>query len=358
MDFDLTNRLVVGISSRSLFDLERENEIFVNEGLEAYTQYQLENEDRVLEPGAAFGLVKGLLSINDAIEGEPAVEVVVMSKNNADCGLRIFHSVEHHGLNITRAAFTSGRPLAHYLGAFSVDLFLSRSLKNVQVAGDAGFASAQIYPHSPDATTAPVETIRMAFDADAVLFSEESERIYREHGLDAFNQNERENARRPLSEGPFAQFLKSLSRLQKRLPLSDGPLRTAIVTARDSPAHERIVRTLRDWGVRIDESFFLGGLSKESVLEAFGAHIFFDDQHRHVEPASRVVPSGLVPYRSDSPLQSIPPRIEANGISQEAANEADANGGSTANGNRNGNGNAAPADPAGKTQGGAAAESA
>ena len=302
---DLSKKLVVGISSRALFDLETENRIFEERGLDEYTRYQRENEDKILEPGAAFSLVQGLLSINDRLEGEPAVEVVVMSKNNADCGLRIFRSIEHYGLPITRAAFTSGRPLAHYLGAFHVDLFLSRSPRDVQAATDAGCACALIYAHDRGTTHAPVRTIHMAFDADAVLFSEESERIFREHGLEAFNRNERDNAMRPLEEGPFASFLKSLARLQKRLDAIEPALRIAIVTARDSPAHERIVRTLRAWEVRIDEVFFLGGLPKEEVLEAFGAHIFFDDQHRHVEPASRVVPSGLVPYRSDSPLQTL-----------------------------------------------------
>lgn len=313
---DLSKQLVVGISSRALFDLEAENRIFEERGLDEYTRYQRENEDKILEPGAAFSLVKGLLSINERLEGEPAVEVVVMSKNNADTGLRIFRSIEHHGLPITRAAFTSGRPLAHYLGAFHVDLFLSRSPRDVQAAGDAGCACALIYAHNRGESTRPVSTIRMAFDADAVLFSEESERIFREHGLDAFNKNERDNAMLPLNEGPFAKFLKALSRLQKRLDAIEPALRIAIVTARDSPAHERIVRTLRAWEVRIDEVFFLGGLSKESVLEAFGAHIFFDDQHRHVEPASHVVPSGLVPYRSDSPLRTMPrPEVPPTGKS-------------------------------------------
>ena len=304
---NLKNRLVVGISSRALFDLEMENRIFEERGLEAYTQYQRDNEERVLAPGPAFALARGLLSFNDKIEGEePAVEVVVMSKNNADTGLRIFHSIQHHGLPISRAAFTSGRPLSDYLEAFSVDLFLSRSPRDVQAAGDAGFASAQLYAHEGEASTRPIENIRMAFDGDAVLFSEESEAIFRQHGLDAFNRNERETAHQPLQEGPFAGFLKSLSRLQKRMDPLDPPLRIAIVTSRDSPAHERIVRTLRAWEVRIDEVFFLGGLSKEAVLEAFGAHIFFDDQARHVEPASRVVPSGLVPYRTGSPLTGLP----------------------------------------------------
>lgn len=300
---NLDDCLVIGISSRALFDLELENQIFEEQGVQAYSDYQREHEDVVLNPGTAFPLVQGLLSLNEKLPaGRRAVEVVVMSRNSADLSLRIFNSIEHHGLDISRAAFTRGRSLADYLEAFSIDLFLSRSAPDVQNAIDAGFAAAQIYNPPDEAATPSTEMIRIAFDADAVIFSEESERIFKEQGIDAFVTHERDNARLPLNAGPFARLLMSLSLLQRQFDSENSPIRIAIVTARNSPAHERIVRTLREWGVRIDEAFFLGGVPKDSVLKAFGAHIFFDDQERYLDTASKVVAAGHVPYRSDSPL--------------------------------------------------------
>src|SRR5882724_2832478 len=300
MPYELTDKLVVGISSRTLFDLEKENQIFENEHLEAYIRYQVENEDDLLKPGTAFPMVKAMLAANTA--EKRLFEVIVMFRNSPDTGLRIFNSIGHYGIDITRAALTGGEPLAPYLAAFNVDLFLSKSKSDVQAAIDAGFAAALIYD-APEGFEPDSERIRIALDADAVLFAEESEQIYKEKGLDAFFEHERQHARRLLPEGPFAKFLKTISTLQRDIEPEKAPIRIAIVTARNSPAHERVIRTLREWGVRVDAAFFLGGVSKDAVLKAFRAHMFFDDQEVHLGLASTLVPAGLVPYRTGSPLK-------------------------------------------------------
>ena len=302
---DLQQSLVIGISSRALFDLEEANSIFERDGVEAYRAYQRRHEDHLLGPGTAFHLVEALLRLNRFSERR-LVEVIVMSRNDPDTGLRIFHSIDKHGLDISRSAFTGGDALAPYLDAYDVDLFLSKSEADVQGAIDAGVAAAQLYQPPVDFDP-DRDQIRIAFDADAVLFSEEAERVYKEHGLEAFVAHERTHARRPLPAGPFAKLLRTLAFIQKGLDTERAPVRIAIVTARDSPAHERVIRTLREWDVNVDEAFFLGGLPKHKVLRAFRAHIFFDDQHMHVDLASRRVPAGRVPYRSDSPLRGVMP---------------------------------------------------
>lgn len=294
MAFDLSKTLVVGISSRALFDLNESNAIFEESGVEAYIAHQLQNEDAILRPGAGFPLIAGMLKLNASAPGGRRCEVVVMSKNNAATSLRLWRSIEHYKLDVTRGAFVSGAPLAQYLEAFKVDLFLSMHEPDVQAAVDAGFAAALLYP-PPEGYEASVDQIRIAFDADAVVFSDESERIYQEQGLTAFLAHERENASQPLKPGPFAKLFRAIAVLQGEV--NPNIIRTAIVTARNSPAHERVIRTLATWGVRVDEAFFLGGIAKDKILHAFRAHIFFDDQHAHVEPASKLVPSARVPYR-------------------------------------------------------------
>lgn len=288
--------LVVGVSSRALFDLERENAIYEQEGVEAYSAYQKEHEMEILQPGTAFQLVKALLALNK--DGEPRkTEIIIMSHNSADTSLRIFNSLKYYGLDVTRAALAGGRGLAPYLTAFQTDLFLSADQEDVQQAVDAGIAAARIYTQNIPMPGCEMDQIRIAFDGDAVLFSDESERIYQEQGIDAFQRNEELNARNPLPEGPFAKFLKTISSLQQEYPADRSPIRTALVTARDAPAHERVIRTLRAWDVRIDEAFFMGGVAKTDILKAFGAHIFFDDQACHTDPAAQVVPSAQVPYQ-------------------------------------------------------------
>lgn len=308
MAYDLENKLVVGVSSRALFDLTYENTIYESDGVEAYCSYQIEHEDELLQPGPGFPLIKALLNLNHLPGKEGSVEVIIMSRNSPDSSLRVFKAIEHYGLNITRAVLASGASLAPYLTAFKTDLFLSAYEDDVQRAIDSNIAAGIICTDGLQTYDCDhrIRQIRIAFDGDAVLFSDESERIYREQGLEAFEENERRNANNPLEAGPFAKFLKTLSELQKDFPGEEAPIRTALVTTRCAPAHERVIRTLRAWNVRIDEVFFLGGVRKKDVLQAFGAHIFFDDQMVHTKPASEVVPAARVPYKNrDLPCSTV-----------------------------------------------------
>ena len=304
MEYSLKNSMVIGVSARALFDMRKDNGIFEEQGLEAYTAYQKVHEDEILKPGPAFALIKALLRLNSLPGRANRVEIILMSRNNPDVSLRIFHSIEHYGLKITRSVFLSGAPLVPYLKAFRTDLFLSACEEDVQAAVDAGIAAGIICEENFSDKTIPFwgeeapTQIKIAFDGDAVLFSDEAERIYREQGLEAFENSEREKAAQPLHAGPFARFLKLLSDLQKEFDIVRTPIRTALVTARSAPTHERVIRTLRAWDVRIDEAFFLGGITKREVLSAFGAQIFFDDQQIHTSQASEVVPAARVPLRS------------------------------------------------------------
>lgn len=302
MAYDLENRLVIGVSSRALFDLTVENEIFRTQGVEAYCSYQVEHEKELLKPGNGFRLIEALLNINKITGQEERVEVIIMSHNSPDTSLRVFNSIAHYGLDISRAVLASGASLAPYLEAFHTDLYLSADEEDVQAAIDCGIAAGiiccdEIKTYNDQKE---ISQIRIAFDGDAVLFSDESEQIYRKEGLEAFEENERLQAENPLKQGPFARFLKTISNIQKEFPPEQAPIRTALVTARSAPAHERVIRTLRAWNVRIDEAFFLGGITKRDVLKAFGAHIFFDDQAVHTAPASEVVPSARVPYKQNT----------------------------------------------------------
>lgn len=299
MPVQLKDTLVVGISSRALFDLREEDEVFRDQGLEAYRAYQLEHDNRLLKPGTGFGLVRAILGLNAGHDSRRA-EVVIMSRNSTETSLRIFNSIEHYGLDIERAALSGGAPLAAYLQAFEVDLFLSQYEDDVYAALGSGIGAAILYDQAAAAEGA-VDQIRIAFDGDATIFSDESERIFQAQGLEAFVRHEAENARRPLPEGPFAGFLKKLSALQAEAPSGQAPIRTALVTARGRPAHERVIRTLLQWGVVIDEAFFLGGLDKTRFLEAFRPHIFFDDQPAHCERAAPTVPTGRVPFPNPQP---------------------------------------------------------
>lgn len=296
MAYDFSQYLVIGISSRALFDLNTEHQIFLRDGLEAYAKHQLEHEDETLRPGSGFPLTRAILNLNTLVPGKRKTEVVVMSRNSAETSLRIFNSIGHYGLDITRAALSGGEPLAPYLEAYGVDLFLSADESDVQAAIDAGVPAARIYD-PPAGHEAVPDQIRIAFDGDAVLFSDESERIYQEQGLEAFLEHERANAKKPMAEGPFAKLLKTLSYLQFEAALRRPPIRTALITARNGPAHERVIRTLRTWNVRVDEAHFLGGAPKHPVLRAFRPHIFFDDQDVHLAEASKSMPVARVPYR-------------------------------------------------------------
>lgn len=290
---DSGNKLVLAISSRALFDLRDSHAIYTVDGVQAYRKYQIAHEDEILEPGDAFLLVQKLLSLNASMS-KARVEVILVSRNSADTGLRVFNSIQHFGLDITRAAFVGGRSPYPYLAAFGCHLFLSTHADDVRSALDAGFAAATIL--SGGAKRAASAELRIAFDGDAVLFSDESERVYQSGGLEAFQASERQSAREPLRGGPFKPFLAVLNLLQREFPEETCPIRTALVTARSAPAHERVIRTLRDWDIRLDESLFLGGLEKSAFLEAFAADVFFDDQPGHCEKSRDVVATGHVPH--------------------------------------------------------------
>jgi len=296
MPVTFDGKLIVAISSRALFDLEASNRVFEQQGVEAYYEYQLEHEDELLAPGVAFELVKKLLALNVLPPARPRVEVILLSRNTADTGLRIMHSIEHYRLDMTRAAFTGGESTYPYVPAFDAHLFLSANGEDVRKALDAGHAAAQILPSNVGQNVGRSAELRIAFDGDAVLFSDEAERVYKRDGLDAFTTSEASAARAPLSGGPFKSFLAALHRIQSEYPAESSPIRTALVTARSAPAHERVVRTLRAWDIRIDEALFLGGLDKGPFLKAFAADIFFDDQRGHVESARQHVATGHVPF--------------------------------------------------------------
>ena len=295
----IDDRLIVAISSRALFDLSESHAVYEAGGVEAYQQHQVLHEDVLLQPGVAFELTRKLLRLNEA--GQQHVEVVLLSRNSADTGLRVFNAISHYKLGITRAVFTSGRDTSRYVPALGTHLFLSADPEDVRHALESGHAAATIVPRlgydlADRMSSAAIDELRIAFDGDAVLFSDEAERVFQAQGLDAFSASEASAAGTPLGGGPFKNFLAALHRIQTDFPRDRQPSRTALVTARSAPAHERVIRTLRAWGVRIDEALFLGGLDKAEFLRAFGADIFFDDQRRHVESASRVVPSGHVPH--------------------------------------------------------------
>lgn len=299
-------RLIVAISSRALFDLSASHRLFETEGVDVYRDYQVAHESDILEPGVAFPLVKKLMNLNALLGERGRVEIILLSRNSSDTGLRVLTSAHHHGLDISRAAFTGGASPYRYVAAFGAHLFLSADPIDVRLALDAGCAAATILPSSSLIPDQHDDQVRIAFDGDAVLFSDEAEQLYRREGLDVFNASEFAAAHEPLPSGPFKGLLVAIHRLQQLFPHDASPLRTALVTARGAPSHERVIRTLRAWGIRIDEALFLGGLSKTEFLTAFDADIFFDDQASHCEAARQHVATGHVPHGVANPAVSDP----------------------------------------------------
>lgn len=295
MPKEFANKLVIAISSRALFNLDESHQVYVNDGLKAYSEYQIERESEILQPGSAFPLVEKLLSLNTIGGKHPRVEIILLSRNSADTGLRVFNSIQEYELDITRAAFSGGDSPYRYIEAFGCHLFLSTDGDDVRHALEQGVAAATLMPSEKEQSSS--KQLRFAFDGDAVLFSDEAERVFKKHGLDAFTENEQKAAKTPLTGGPFKNFLAALHQVQAEFTGDDCPIRTALVTARSAPAHERVIRTLRAWDIRIDESLFLGGLSKGEFLKAYGADVFFDDQALHCESAKEhVVATGHVPH--------------------------------------------------------------
>ena len=291
MPITLEGQLVVAISSRALFDFEEENEVFEASDDRAYMQLQLARVDRPAKVGVAFSLVNKLLAFNTA--GAPRVEVVILSRNDPVSGMRVFRSAKHYGLPIQRGVFTRGQSPWRYLRPLSANLFLSTNEADVRSALGAGVPAARVYPHSARASSAHPNEVRIAFDGDAVLFSDEAEQVFQRNGLDAFQAHERDQAETPLAAGPFKPLLEALQRLQRE-PANDMRIRTALVTARSAPAHERAIRTLMGWHIEVDEAMFLGGLPKGEFLREFEPDFFFDDQTGHIENAAPHVPAGHV----------------------------------------------------------------
>ena len=295
MPYSVEGKLVVAISSRALLDFEDENRIFERDGEDAYIALQFARLDVPAREGVAFPLVKKLLAFNTP--QAQRVEVVILSKNDPVSGLRVFRSAERAGLRLERGVFTRGANPYRYLDALKANLFLSANENDVMSALDSKVPAARVYPESAQAASRHSGEVRIAFDGDAVLFSDEAERVYQKDGLDAFTRHEAAHALQPLPPGPFKPLLEALQRLQAAAG-TDVPmrLRTALVTARSAPAHERAVRTLMDWNIAVDEAMFLGGLDKGAFLKAFEPDFYFDDQRGHVDSARAHVAAGHVPY--------------------------------------------------------------
>jgi 5'-nucleotidase len=291
MPTNLAGQLVVAISSRALFDFEEENRVFEDGDDRAYMQLQLQRVEQPARPGVAFSLVNKLLAFNSSQQAR--VEVVILSRNDPVSGMRVFRSAQHYQLPVQRGVFTRGEPPWRYLRPLNANLFLSTNEADVRSALAAGVPAARVFPESARASAAHPDEVRIAFDGDAVLFSDEAERVYQAQGLDAFQSHERDRAATPLAPGPFKPLLEALHRLQRE-PASGMRLRTALVTARSAPAHERAIRTLMDWQIEIDEAMFLGGLPKGTFLREFEPDFFFDDQTGHIENAALHVPAGHV----------------------------------------------------------------
>ena len=290
MPASLDGQLVVAISSRALFDFEEENRLFEHADDQAYMQLQLQRLEVPAPPGVGLSLVRKLLAFNAQT---PRVEVVMLSRNDPVSGLRVFRSARHYGLNVQRGVFTRGQPPWRYLRPLRAQLFLSANDADVRAALAAGVPAARVYPHAARASDAHPHEVRIAFDGDAVLFSDEAERVFQQGGLDAFHAHEVQHATRPLPAGPFKPLLLALQALQAE-PAAGMRIRTALVTARSAPAHERAMRTLMDWRIDIDEAMFLGGLPKGEFLREFEPDFFFDDQTGHVDSAAAHVPAGHV----------------------------------------------------------------
>jgi len=317
MPVDLSESLVIGISATALFDLSEADKIFREKiehdpdtAMEEYRNYMLENESQPLEDGTGMPLVKALLNLNEHTkDGDPPiVEVIVLSRNSPETGYRVLSEIRRRKLNITRSAFTAGESNVDYLEDFYVDLFLTTSEKDAQRVIDSKVCAAAIVKKPPkNGENFSGDQVRFAFDADAVIFNEKSEIVNQTKGLPAFHENEDTDQDIPLQEGPHAKLLLKLSKMKERLPgrKEYSPVKLAIMTARNSPAEMRVVKTLRNWEVYVDMAFFLGGLQKSRFLKTFKPHIFFDDQDSHLDPASLDVPCAKVLYPSDSPLKQL-----------------------------------------------------
>ncbi|GAB2198350.1 5'-nucleotidase [Sessilibacter sp. MAH4] len=303
MSFDLSERLVVGLASSALFDLEESDEVFRSKGERAYRSYQSEHQDKPLNKGVAYPFIRRLLSLNKMNPENPPVEVILLSRNDPDTGLRVMNSIEHYGLPITRAVFLQGTSPHVYIPAFDIELFLSADKVDVKQAIIAGYPAGQILKGSFTDDNEDSQ-LRIAFDFDGVIADDESETVFKQsNNLDDFHGHEVAKANIPHSPGPLKKFLARISTIQalelikqEQDPTYKPILRVAIVTARNAPSHKRVINTMRHWGIMVNEAYFMGGVDKSTVLEVMKPHIFFDDQKLHLERASSYVPSVHIPF--------------------------------------------------------------
>lgn len=312
MPYPIDEKFVVAVASSALFNLDESDRVFREKGEEEYRKYQHEHEQVMLEPGVAFPLIKRLLNINGELPEDQPVEVVLLSRNDPDTGLRVFKSIEHYGLSVSRAAFVAGSNPFIYMEAFNASLFLSANPEDVREAVSHGLPAAQVFPSGYVDDEDEAE-LRIAFDFDGIIADDSAEGVYQRLGMQQFHENERQKAQELLPPGPLFKFFGEIARLQQRewerhkRDASYQPrIRTAIATARNAPAHERVVTTLRSLGIRVDEAFFLGGIDKGRVLRVFRPHIFFDDQVSHIEGVASISPSAHVPFGVTNASSGVP----------------------------------------------------
>lgn len=315
MPYELDNRLVIGLASSALFDLTDSDRVFRESGEQAYRSFQKEHQHVPLAPGVAFPFIKRLLSINQIRPQDPPIEVVLLSRNDPDTGMRVMHSIGHHGLGMTRAVFLQGSSPHRYIPAFNISLFLSANETDVRQATLAGYPAGQVLD-SHHIDLADDAELRVAFDFDGVIADDESEAVYQaRRDLGEFIAHETRKVHIPLNPGPLQVFLSKLSGIQRLEearaaidPAYTPKLRISIVTARSAPAHERVINTMRSWGITVNEAFFLGGIEKRRVLEVLAPHMFFDDQQAHLLPAADILPAVHVPFGiANRPAVAAPP---------------------------------------------------
>ena len=302
MPYDIDDKLVIAVASSAVFDLSESDQVFQEHGIEAYREHQIEHENDVLSPGTAFPLVKRLLSLNGSDDADQPIEVILLSRNSPETGLRVFNSIENYQLNISRAAFLSGGDPFQYLDAFNAALFLSANDTDVKQAIEAEAPAGRVFPsdfEDDDST----DELRIAFDFDGVIADDSAETVHQGQGLSQFYESESEKASEPLSAGPLHRFFQEVAKLQERVrekARQDSNfkprIKVSIVTARNAPAHKRVITTLRDWGIEVDETFFLGGIDKGRILKVLRPHIFFDDSLKNIQGVSGIIPSAHVPF--------------------------------------------------------------
>jgi 5'-nucleotidase len=303
MPYELDKRLVVGVASSALFDLTDSDKVFQEQGEESYRAYQEEHLDDTLEPGVAFSFIRRLLSLNDLEDqDDPPVEVIVLSRNDPDTGLRVMRSIASHSLGISRAIFMQGRSPHLFMPALNMSLFLSANQDDVRRAVAAGLPAGTVLG-TAQKDDSDDRDLRICFDFDGVLATDASEQIFQTEGIEGFRAYEIANAGIPHDAGPLKDFLAAVNRIQQREeeqrrqdPDYRIRVHVSIVTARNAPAHERPVMSLKQWGVRVNDAFFLGGIDKGVIMEVLKPHIFFDDQEGHIASAARTTPSVHVPF--------------------------------------------------------------